>query len=212
MANPDLSMVLSLRRVLESASDGEGMARGLIEGLRGTAGIGADAARMLLLGYPISVSLRPFEEVGSPEAAMLASLIVSTPRSSARLVGDSGKTLADTLEKWVKLRENRKLEQKVLRFRSLIISAVLGAVASMIATLGPVVGSLTFESPSGPRAGALIPAAAAMVAVSSMMLGLYMSGRRFPLNVIVSLAVFGVVSALASPLSSLPSLTFWGVK
>ena len=210
--NPDLSMVLSLRRVLESAADGKGMARGLIEELRGTGGAGREAARMLLLGYPISLSLNPLEETGSQEAAMLASLIVSTPRSSAAHVGESGKALAGTLERWVKLRESRKLEQKVLRFRSLVTSGVQGAVTAMIATLGPVVGSLSFGSPSGIQAGALIPAAAAMVGVSSAMLGLFMAGRRFPINVAVSLTVFGLVSVLASPLSSLPSVAFWGVK
>ena len=210
--NPDLSMVLSLRQVLESAADGKGMARGLIEELRGTAGSGEEAARMLLLGYPISVSLRAVEKTSSREVAMLASLIVSTPRSSAALVGDSGKALADTLERWVKLRENRKLEQKVLRFRSLITSAVLGAVTAILATLGPVVGSLSFTAASGAKTGSLLPAAAAMVTVSSAMLGLYMSGRRFPVNVAVSLAVFAIVSGVASPLSTLPSVAFWGVK
>ena len=209
--NPDLSMVLSLRRVLESAAEGKGMARGLIEQLRGTSGAGSEAARMLLLGYPIPISLRLLEQTSSQEAAMLASLIISTPRSSATLVGTSGKALADTLERWVKLRENWKLEQKVLRFRSLITSAVLGAVTAIMATLGPVVGSLSFET-SQPRAGDLLPAAAVMVAVSSLMLGLYMSGRRFPVNVAVSLVVFGLVSAIAAPLATLPSVVFWGVK
>jgi hypothetical protein len=210
--NPDLSMVLALRRALAAAADGKGMARGVIEELRGSGGLGSGAARMLLLGYPLALSLRDLAERSSEEVAMLASLIISTPRSSATLVGDSGKSLADTLERWVKAKENQRLEEKVLRFRSLITSAVLGAVTAMIATLGPVVGSLSFGSATAADPKDLVPAAAGLVAVSSTMLGLYMSGRRFPLNVIVSLAVFGAVSALASPLSGLPSMAFWGVK
>jgi hypothetical protein len=205
-------MVLSLRRVLESAADGKGMARGAIEELGGEGQDGKDAARMLLLGYPISVSLRALEAMESQEVSMLASLIVSTPRSSASLVGNSGKTLADTLERWVKLKENRRLEQRVLRFRSIITSAVLGAVTAMMATLGPLVGGLSFGSESAVATGNLIPGAGLMVAVSSGMLGLYMSGRGFPVNIAVSLIVFGIVAAVASPLADLPSVAFWGVK
>jgi hypothetical protein len=210
--NPDLSMVLALRRVLASAADGKGMARGVIEELGGSGTLGSAAARMLLLGYPLAISLRALGERSSEESAMLASLIISTPRSSATLVGDSGKVLADTLERWVKAKENRRLEERVLRFRSLITSAVLGAVTAMIATLGPVVGNLSFGSATAVNPKDLVLGAAGLVAVSSTMLGLYMSGRRFLLNVIVSLVVFGAVSTIASPLSSVPAVAFWGVK
>jgi hypothetical protein len=209
--NPELSMVLSLRRVLESAAAGKGMSRGLIEELGPAEGAGADVARMLLLGYPLGVSLKPLER-SSEEAAMLASLMISTPRSSATLVGNSGKALADTLERWVKAKESRRLEQRVQRFRSLVTSAVLGAVTAMIATLGPVVGNLSFGTPSALSPRDLLVSAAGMAAVGSGMLGLYMSGRRFPANIVVALAAFAFVSGVASPLTNLPSIAFWGVK
>jgi len=210
--NPDLSMVLSLRRVLESAESGRGMSRSIVIELGPVRPAGTNSARMLLLGLPLPVALRPLVEDGSVEVGMLASLIVSTPRSSTPLVGKSGGELAGTLEKWVKLRENRRLEQNVLRFRSVITSGVLGAVTAMVATLGPIVGSLSFTSPAVQGASGVLPAAAVMTAVSSGMLGLFMSGRRLYVNLSVAMAVFALVSLLASPLAAIPSVALWGVK
>jgi hypothetical protein len=210
--NPDLAMVLSLRRVLESARNGKGMSRSIIEELGSALPPYSEPARILLLGFPLSASLKPLTEDGSQEVAMLASLIVSAPKSSATLVGSSGEALATTLERWVKIKESAKLEQKVLRFRSIVTSAVLGAVTAMVASLGPIVGNLNFTALTAARPEALLPAAAGMAAVSSGMLGLFMSGRRFYVNVAVSLAVFVAVSAITSPLVNIPNLTPWGVK
>jgi hypothetical protein len=209
--NTDLAMVLSLRRVLESARDGKGMSRSIVDEL-GRASPNPEPARLLLLGYPLSASLRELTEHGSLEVAMLASLIVSTPKSSAALVGSSGEALATTLERWVKAKESAKLEQKVLRFRSMVTSGVLGAVTAMVASLGPLVGNLNFSALPAAGPQGLLPAAAGMTAVSSGMLGLFMSGRRFFVNMAFSLAVFGLVSVIASPLVSVPTLTLWGVK
>jgi hypothetical protein len=112
----------------------------------------------------------------------------------------------------VKAKESARLEQKVLKFRSLITSAVLGAVTAMVASLGPIVGNLSFTSMPVVSPDALLPAAAGMTAMSSGMLGFFMSGRRFYTNVVVSLASFLLVCAIVSPLVSIPSITLWGVK
>ncbi|MDE1852713.1 MAG: hypothetical protein KGI38_03075 [Thaumarchaeota archaeon] len=210
--NPDLSTILSLRRVLESASEGEGMARSFVEGLGDVRPLGSESARLLLLGYPIPLALRPLVEGSSDEVSMLAALIVSAPRSSTSLVGKSGSAFAVTLERWIKARENGLLEQKVMRFRSLVTSAVLGAVTAMVASLGPIVGSLNFGTGTAADPGSLIYAGAAMVTVSSGMLGIFMSGKNFFVNVALSLAVFALVAAVASPLASVPSVRLWGVK
>ncbi|MDG6910685.1 MAG: hypothetical protein JRN08_09985, partial [Nitrososphaerota archaeon] len=164
--NVDLGGLLSLRRVLESAADGKGMAGSLVKELGDVRPLGSDTARMLLLGFPLSVSLRSLVEDGSEEVSMLASLIVSAPRSSTSLVGRSGEALATTLERWVKARESGKLEHRVLRFRSLVTSGVLGAVTAMVASLGPVVGNLDFAN-SAPlvNSGTVLFAAAGMTAV-----------------------------------------------
>lgn len=210
--NRDVLRILSLKRVLESAGQGSGMARSIVEELGGDDGLGREGARLLLLGNPISTAMRPIIEGGAEEVSLLASLIVAAPKSSAPLVGTSGGAIAHTLEGWAKARENRALEQKVLRFRSLVTSAVLGAVTAMLASLGPMVGTLGFGAGPGVDPGALIYGAAAMTAISSGMLGVYMSGKGFYVNVAASLAVFGIVCAVASPLASVPSVGLWGVK
>ena len=211
--NSELPMIRSLRRVLESAGEGKGLARAVVEELRRAPPPSPDAARRLLLGYPLQASLRLLVESASEEVSMLASLVVVAPRSSAALVGKSGEELAGTLERWVKARESRMLEQKVLRFRSVVTSGVLGAVTAMVASLGPLVATLNFEGGGPPADSAtLLAGAAAMAAISSTMLGLFMSGRGFLLNVAVTLGVFALVSAVASPLASLPVAAMWGVK
>jgi hypothetical protein len=211
--NSDLSVILSLRRALESAGKGEGMSRSIIEALREANPVGSESAKLLLLGYPLSLSLRPLVEGSSREVSMLASLIISAPRSSTPLVGRNGEAMARTFERWAKARESRRIEDRVMRFRSFVTSAVMGAVTSMVAILGPLVGSLSFmNSGSIETTGSLLPAAAAMTAIGSGMLGVFMSGRKFYANVAISLLVFSFVAAVASPLAAVPSVNMWGVK
>lgn len=208
--NPELLLVRSLRRVLESASEGKGVARSLVEELRPSALPWSGAAKMLLLGYPLRASLETFLESPSEEAAMLASLIAASPASSARLVGKKGEALAATLEEWVKAKESRRLEGKVMRFRSLVTSGVLGAVTAMVASLGPLVGSLSFGgAPPAVDPTALLAGGAAMAVVGSGVLGFYLSGRGFLLNVAVTIFVYALVGAAASPLGVLAPATLW---
>jgi len=207
--NPDLLLVRSLRKVLESASEGKGVARSVVEELRLSPLPWSQAAKLLLLGYPLKTSLEPLREAPA-EAAMLASLIIAAPRSSALLVGRRGEVLAGTLETWVRAKESRRLEEKVMRFRSMVTSGVLGAVTAMVSSLGPLVGSLSFQG-SAPAADptALLVGGAAMAAIGSGVLGFYMSGRGFPVNVAVTLGVFALVGAAASPLGGLSPTTLW---
>ena len=58
----ELSMLRSLSRILESAAEGEGLARSIAEELRGSAPPGPDSARRVLLGYPQQASLAPLVE------------------------------------------------------------------------------------------------------------------------------------------------------
>ena len=209
----ELALLLSLRRTLEATAQGMGIARALAEGLRSASPAGVGVARLVLLGYPLRVSMAPLADGGSDEVAMLASLIVSATKSSALTVGRSGEVLEMILERWVKAKEGRRLEQRILRFRGLVTSGVAGAVVAMLASLGPMVGNLSLATgASSPAAGLLLPGAAVMAGVSSAMLGLFMSGRGFVANVAVSMGVFAVVSAIAYPLANVPTLGLWGVK
>jgi len=211
--NPDLSLVLALRRVLGLVTEGSGMAQALVRELRGGDPRGRYAARRILLGYPIPVSLARLERGGPDEIGLIATLIVGSAESSSQLIGETGEAVTITVERWLKTKENARLEDRVARFRSLIASFVLGAVAAIIATLGPLVGALSFSAtPELTGSRSIFYAAVGMTAASSAMLGLFMSGRRFGLNVAASLSAFVFVSALASPLSPVPATSVWGIK
>ena len=210
--NPDLDDVESLRRVLESAGQGEGVSSALVRVLRDSGPFMRDTARISLLGYPLSASLRPLVVGGNEEVSILASLIMAAPRSSATKVGQSGSLMASTLERWVKVKESLRLEQRVYRVRGLMTSGVLGAVAAMVATLGPLVANIGLSSQPAVDPRSLLYAGAAMVSLSSAMLGYFMSGRRFPLNVGVSMATFAIAAVVASPLTGVSSQLLWGVK
>jgi len=209
----ELARILALKKVLESASEGMGMAQSLANVLRWVEPPGNESARLVLLGYPLAVALRPLIESGCDEVSMLASLIVSAPKSSSAMIGRSGGVLASTLERWVKAKESGKLQQKALRFRSLVTCGVLGAVTAMVASLGPMIGSLDFAGTSPVTGSAtLLYSAAGLTGISSCMLGLFMSGRGFYLYVALALGVFAVVSTLVSPLADVSAVSLWGVK
>jgi hypothetical protein len=213
VVNTELVRILALKKVLESASEGMGLAQSVARELRRVEPPESESARLVLLGYPLAVALRPLVESGCEEVSMLASLIVSAPRSSSEIIGRNGGILAGTLERWVKARESGKLQRNALRFRSLVTCGVLGAVTAMVASLGPLVGSLDFAGTSPTTGSAtLLYSAAGLTGISSFMLGLFMSGRSFYLNVAVALGVFTLVSALASPLANVSTVSLWGVK
>ena len=211
--NTELVRILALKKVLESASEGMGMAQAVARELRRAEPLGRESARLVLLGHSLAFALRPLVESGCEEVSMLASLIVSAPKSSSTMIGRSGGILAGTLERWVKAKESGKLQQKALRFRSLVTCGILGAVTAMVASVGPLVGSLDLTGTPPPTSSAtLLYSASALAAISSGMLGLFMSGRSFYLNVAVTLGVFILVSAIASPLANVPTVSLWGVK
>jgi hypothetical protein len=210
--NTDLSMVLALRRAMESVEEGRGIAQALVRELGGVGPVGLETSRQILLGFSFSVSLRPLSESKSEEVAMLASLLIGASKSNATLVGRNGEAMSHTLEGWLKLKENSKLEHRVIRFRSMVTSGVLGAVCATVATLGPLLGNLDFTTQTRPDPGALLFFAAGMTAISSGMLGYFMSGSRFFANIALSLSVFVFVWSLASPIASIPMIPLLGVK
>ena len=210
--NRHLGALLLLRRVLVEVGDGRGVAGALVAVFgRTTMGL-SGVARATLLGYPPRESMRQLVGWGE-ELGMLASLVVSGSRGDARLVGRKGERLSLTLESWIKAGEGRRMEQRVLRFRGLIVSGVLGAVLGMVCSVGPLVGGLSFTTAPPKVDPEYIEAAAlAMVCLSSAMLGLYMSGRGFLIDVASALAVFVLVVVAVSPLTSVTPQSLWGIK
>jgi hypothetical protein len=211
--NRHLRVLLLLRKVLMEVGSGRGVAGALVTVFRRTESGLNGVARATLLGYPPAESMRLLVHDEGPEVGMLASLVVNGARGDAKLVGRRGERLSLTLESWIKGREARRMEQKVIRFRGLIVSGVLGAVLGMLSSVGPLVGGLSFTTPLPPTDPIFVEAAAAaMACMSSAMLGLFMSGRGFLVNVASTLAVFALVTVAVSPLTSISPQNLWGIK
>lgn len=197
---------------MEAVEEGRGIAQALVRELREVGPVALETARQILLGFPFPVSLRPLTETKAEEVVMLASLLISASKSNATLVGRNGEAMSHTLEGWLKLKENSKMEHKVMMFRSMVTSGVLGAVCATVATLGPLLGNLDFTTQTRPDPGALLYFAAGMTVISSGMLGYFMSGSRFFANIGLALSVFVLVWSLASPIASIPTIPLLGVK
>lgn len=189
-----------------------GVSQALVRELGGAGPQGKEVGRRLLLGLPLRLALDPISRGEHAEASMLALLVLQSRNGSALLTAKKGATFSFLAEKWVKSRENQRLEGKVRRTRGLIASGVSGAVSGMIASIGPLLGSLSNLASAGPpvMVSLLLPAAA-MAVISSAMLGLYTSGKGFYVNAAVAAAVFLLVTLAVAPLADLPTLG-WGVK
>jgi hypothetical protein len=209
----ELSTVLALRRVLQSVAKGRGIAESVVRELPKDADGGEESARSVLLGLPPQVALQSVTSRASNEVSMLASIVVELAKISAPLGGKNGEALSYILERWVKVRESNRLEERVQRFRALIASAVLGAVTAMISTLGPLLASFgTGSLGVSPGPSNFLYAGFAMAISSSGMLGVFISGRRFYVNVSVTVAIFALVGLLVAPLADLPSISLLGIK
>jgi hypothetical protein len=210
--NQELAIVLSFRRVLEREGEGMGVSQSLVRELKDSGPFGKEVGRRLLLGLPPVVALGPISNGPWAEAAMLATLVVTSKASSVILTGRKGEALSNLAERWVKARENQRLEEKVKRTRSLLASAVVGAVCSMIASIGPLLGSLSSLADSRPAPPVSLQyPGAAMALISAGLLGFYTSGKGFYLNVLVTGATYGLVSLAVAPLTGLPTFT-WAIK
>lgn len=205
----DEATVRAMRRILESSASGRGVSRSAIEELRGGDGLERDAARSLLLGESVGRAMEGIVEGASEEVSMMASLVPEMAKSSPDSVGRGVGGFSETLERWVRAGESRRMEWKVQEFRGLLSCAVLGAVVAVVSSLGPIVGNLSFGSASAQVDGSgLRIAAVVMAGNGAVMLGLYLSGKRLVLNVIACLLAFSFVSFLVSPLVSLQPTGF----
>jgi len=209
----DLRRLLLMKRIMTSMNSGRGISTSIVTAFREGESKERAAARRVLLGHSHRAAMADLASDRIRELAVLAAIINVTSFSSAKILGKKGGELANLLERWLKAREARLLEQRVFEMRGLIMSAVLGAVVAILSALGPVVGDAGLlggsVEPVGPG---LYYASAAMVAVSSSMMGLFLSGRRFVLNVVLALGVYGIALSVAAPIAAVPVIRGWAVK
>jgi hypothetical protein len=202
-----------LKQVLASISAGRGVSASIVLSLRRGEGEEKHAARRVLLGFPPSKSMGFIVADKSRELGMLASLVTMAAGSNVAAVGRKGAELSKILERWLKAGEERVMEARVFQMRGLIMSAVLGALMATVSTMGPLVASSDFlvgGAASAPPSLTLV--SGAMVAVSSSMLGVFLGGRGFYVNLLLSLGVFLAVSFATAPLAELPAINLLGTK
>lgn len=206
----EFATLLRMRTVFRASGAGRGLAAALVEAFS-SAGWEDEVARAILLGTPPQIALAPLLE-GNAELATLTSLLINSAGASTRLVGVRGEDISVTVERWLKRSEARGAERRVMQMRGLIMSGVLGAVVSILASLGPLVGNAGFLwSGVATPSGSLLVPCGAMVAVSSAMLGLFLSGRRFYVNVLVALALYSAAAVAIGPLASVATLQPLGI-
>ena len=211
--NRTLARMRLLKQVLSSISAGRGVSASIVLSLRRGEGAERLAARRVLLGFPPSKSMGPIVSDESRELGMLASLVTMAAGSNVAAVGKKGAELSMLLERWLKTGEERAMEAKVFQMRGLVMSAVLGALMATVWTMGPLVassklllGGVATAAPS------LTVVSGVMVAVSSSMLGIFLQGRGFYVNLLLSLAVYLAVSFATAPLAALPAINLLGIK
>jgi hypothetical protein len=79
--------------------------------------------------------------------------------------------------------------------------------------MGPLVASSNLLMGGTASAGpSLALVSGAMVAVSSSMLGIFLQGRGFYVNLLLSLGVYIAVSFATAPLAALPAVNLLGIK
>jgi len=211
--NKELAQLLLLRNVLNSVSSGVGVSAAIVKTFRAGEGAERDAARKVLLGNPPNISLAPIASDRARELAMLASLISSASSGSARAVGKKGEALSEVLEGWLRAKESRLLERRVMQARGYLMCAVLGALMAIMTTLGPVVGSLSLLQGGAPSMNPYLDyASGAMLVFSSSTLGIFMAGRRFYLNLAIAATVFLLAMGAAAPLAVFPVTGPWAIK
>jgi len=199
--NEDFSLMNSLRRVFEAIASGQGVSRSMLRELGGQRRY-SGARRMLLLGHSLESAVGELVKGSSKEVGVLGSLLMEARKSSASVVGRSSESVSNTVEKWAKLRENRRLEAQSQQFRGVLASGVMGAVTSMVCTLGPLLGSFGLMGQHTVSGDPWLPVTGGCLALmGSTMLGLSLSGGRFYRSPAVCMALFFLVRFAVGPLA-----------
>jgi hypothetical protein len=201
LSSAELRRMDRLRQVMRLSARGKGMAASIVETFRDS-GVRreTEAVRSILLGMSVDESARMLTGSGDHSNELLAYL-VEQAKVDALEASRRAERLAVLFERWVRAKQDRLVDRRIMETRSLMVSGIVGGVTAMVASLAPVLSSfqLTFNQQAPPPAftqylGILF------VLPSSFFLGLFFSSRRAVLNVVVATAAFALTVYLFSPL------------
>ncbi|TLX96502.1 MAG: hypothetical protein E6K96_06105 [Thaumarchaeota archaeon] len=172
-----------------------------------------DVARLVLLGIPAKNALNRLLESEETGMKSLVTYVASESGLSARDAGRRAERLSVTFERWARLKERRRLEQRVLELRGHMVSAILGPVMAFLSSLAPFVMSFQFLSAApAPSGGFVVYAAFAMTIASSAFLGSFFSTRRRYIDPVVAGITFAVALQMTAPIANVPPPSLWAIK
>lgn len=204
----ELARMDRLRAVMKLSSRGRGMGASLVETFgESDSEEEQKVVRSILLGHPVDESTAELLKTGG-HARDLLSFLVQQAKINASEASRRADRLASLFEHWVRAQQARIVDQRILETRSIMVSAILGGVTAMVATIAPVLSSfqltLSADGTAALAAGTAIGYAQYLglffVVPGSFFLGLFFSPRRALLNVAISCTAYLFAAYLFAPL------------
>lgn len=200
--NTELRRMDRLREVMRLSSRGRGMAASIAEAFLETSeGEETRAVRSILLGLPVddSVSLMAGSD-GHVRSLLL--FLARQARVDAVSASRRAERLAKLFEHWVRAEQQRLVDQRIMETRSLMVSAIVGGVTSMVASIAPVLSSfqVSISQPQPALTGGDPFLGLLFVVPAAFFLGLFFSPRRAILDVSASVAAYALVAYFFGPL------------
>lgn len=201
MSSSELRRMDRLRQVMRLSAKGKGMAASLVETFivsRVQAELGV--VRSILLGRPVEDSVASMTS-GSDHSGDLLLFLVEQAKMDAPEASRRAERLALLFEHWVRAKHDRLIEQRIMETRSIMVSAILGGVTAMAASLAPALSSFQL-SLSQTQASAPVTAYLGMLFVvpGAFFLGFFFSWRRGMLNAVISSATYLLAAYFFAPL------------
>ncbi len=190
-----------LRQIMRLSARGKGMAASVVETFRDSKSAPeVEAVRSILLGNPVEESASRIASGDGPSRDLVLYLVQQAKIDASEASRRADK-LAVLFEHWVRAKQERLVDQRIMETRSLMVSAILGGVTAMVATLAPVLASfqLSFTQQTT-SVGYSQYLGLFFIVPGSFFLGLFFSRRRALLNVAVSVLAFSLVVYLFAPL------------
>lgn len=203
-AASEFELMRRLRTVLKRSSRGLGFAASFVRVFSSSReGAEREAVKRILLGTPAEQAFAGLVSEKSSSGELLR-FIAALARVNSVEASKGAEKLSSMFDRWTLLKERRAMEQKVMRFRGLIVSTVAGVVVGMLSTLAPVISNfqISLGAPPQPAAGFSPYEGAVFLLPSALCLGFFLTPDRPYLNAITALAAFAGVVYFLGPLAS----------
>lgn len=201
MSTAELRRMDKLRQIMRLSARGKGIAASIVETFRESKlAPEVEMVRSILLGMPVEESATRMASGDGPSRDLILYLIQQAKIDASEASRRADK-LATLFEHWVRAKQERLVDQRIMETRSLMVSAILGGVTAMVATLAPVLSSFQLSfTQQATSVGYSQYLGLFFIVPGSFFLGLFFSRRRALLNVAVSVLVFSLVVYLFAPL------------